>query len=305
MSRISCTFCHRVTNVLKPRRYWSTGCQFKNYAIPANDNYVKSDNKTHFGFQTVTEKEKEEKVYSVFENVAEKYDVMNDAMSVGIHRLWKDHFVQRLKPSQDNRIIDVAGGTGDVAFRCIEYVKNVEGTREADVADSNENKHPFVTVYDINEAMLNVGREKATKLGYDRSDISWMQGNAESLPFNEDSFDVYTVAFGIRNMTHINKVLSEAYRVLRPGGRFMCLEFSKVSNPLLSRIYDKYSFEVIPVLGKLIANDWKSYQYLVESIRKFPDQEKFSEMIGSVGFSCVTYENLLFGVAAIHSGFKI
>lgn len=255
-----------------------------------------TDRTTHFGFETVTEEEKGQKVYNVFHNVAEKYDIMNDVMSGGIHRLWKDYFVRCMSPTPGTRLLDVAGGTGDIAFRFIDFVRHSKSSSDT-VGDSH------VTVCDINQAMLDVGERKAASRG--RSEISWLLGNAEQLPVSDDSYDVYTVAFGIRNMTHIDRVLSEAYRVLRPGGRFMCLEFSQVSYPLIRSVYDAYSFHVIPVMGQIIAGDWKSYQYLVESIRQFPCQEEFKEMIEDAGFSDVTYENLMFGVAAIHSGFKL
>lgn len=282
------------------------------YKSTSGDN---ESHKTHFGFETVTEQEKEQKVYNVFHNVAEKYDLMNDVMSGGIHRLWKDYFIYKMHPVPGTRLLDVAGGTGDIAFRFLDFVKNQYGdgkwptavsqqtdpTTEAPVSD---NTH--VTVCDINKAMLDVGKRKAITRGLDKTgSMSWILGNAEQLPVADESFDVYTVAFGIRNMTHIETVLSEAYRVLRQGGRFMCLEFSEVSNPLLRRAYDAYSFQVLPVMGQVIAGDWKSYQYLVESIRQFPCQEDFKEMIEDAGFCSVTYENLMFGVAAIHSGFKL
>uniref|UniRef100_A0A6I8P995 2-methoxy-6-polyprenyl-1,4-benzoquinol methylase, mitochondrial n=1 Tax=Ornithorhynchus anatinus TaxID=9258 RepID=A0A6I8P995_ORNAN len=202
---------------------------------------------THFGFQTVSEAEKGGKVYQVFESVAKKYDVMNDSMSLGIHRIWKDLLLQQMRPHPGTQLLDVAGGTG----------------------------------------------------------LAWVVGDAEELPFDDDKFDVYTIAFGIRNVTHMDRALEEAYRVLRPGGRFLCLEFSQVTNPLVARLYDLYSFQVIPVLGEVIAGDWKSYQYLVESIRRFPAQEEFKEMIEDAGFRKVTYRSLTSGIVAIHSGFKL
>jgi len=271
---------------------------------------VKSDNsttaKTHFGFETVTEKEKEEKVYSVFHNVAEKYDLMNDVMSGGIHRLWKDYFMWRMAPTPGSRLLDVAGGTGDIAFRFLNFVRN---QTPYDICQSNETntaRQTHVTVCDINQAMLDVGKQKAAALGHDKTGmLSWLLGNAEQLSVEDNSVDIYTVAFGIRNMTHIDRVLAEAYRVLKHGGRFMCLEFSEVPNTVIRRIYDAYSFQVVPVMGQVVAGDWKSYQYLVESIRQFPCQEDFKEMIEDAGFCNVSYENLMLGVAAIHSGFKL
>lgn len=306
-------------------------------------NETAGQRKTHFGFQTVREEEKEHKVYEVFENVATRYDLMNDVMSGGVHRLWKDHFMRRLSPLPGTKLVDVAGGTGDIAFRFLQYAqsttqspilniveenldiklpKSVELAAKGFADESNEEsvsssdeeeratkeeksrKETHVTVCDINQAMLDVGKKKAEDNGI-TSGISWVQGNAENLPFDNTLFDAYTIAFGIRNCTNVQQVINEAYRVLKPGGRFMCLEFSQVTNPLLRSVYDTYSFNVIPVMGQVIARDWKSYQYLVESIRQFPDQEEFAEMIRTAGFRMVSYENMTFGVAAIHSGFKI
>ncbi|KAL4224325.1 2-hexaprenyl-6-methoxy-1 [Mactra antiquata] len=283
-----------------------------------------SKKKTHFGFQSVTEEEKEEKVYSVFKNVADKYDLMNDAMSGGIHRLWKDHFIRRLNPKQGTKLIDVAGGTGDIAFRFLKYactenngnLNDFDFTSDFSAEDfempdfeseqllGNQEHTSHVTVCDINQSMLEVGQGRASQAGINQG-ISWLKGNAESLPVQDNTFDAYTIAFGIRNCTHIDKVVEEAYRVLKPGGRFMCLEFSRVPNPLIRRVYDEYSFQVIPVLGQILASDWDSYKYLVESIRQFPCQEDFKTLIQTCGFSAVTYENLTFGVVAIHSGFKL
>ncbi|KAM8797652.1 2-methoxy-6-polyprenyl-1,4-benzoquinol methylase, mitochondrial [Eudromia elegans] len=277
---------------------------------------------THFGFQTVSEEEKGEKVYQVFENVAKKYDVMNDSMSLGIHRVWKDVLLHKMNPSPGTLLLDVAGGTGDIAFRFINYVRSVrecqlqrklkhhQNLSWQEIADSYQEEavKPLgdsqVVVCDINKEMLKVGRQKAQHLGYSEG-LSWVVGNAEELPFGDEKFDVYTVAFGIRNVTHIDLALQEAYRVLKPGGRFLCLEFSQVNNPLLSRLYDLYSFQIIPVLGEIIAGDWKSYQYLVESIRRFPPQEEFKAMIEDAGFLKVDYQNLTSGIVAIHSGFKL
>ncbi|KAJ3257346.1 2-hexaprenyl-6-methoxy-1,4-benzoquinone methyltransferase [Boothiomyces macroporosus] len=215
-----------------------------------------------------------------------------DVMSGGIHRLWKDYFISKLSPTNSTKLLDVAGGTGDIAFRFIDKIRKEYGT------------DPDVRVLDINENMLQVGRERAKKKGYE---LEFVQGNAEELQFENDTFDAYTIAFGIRNCTHIDRVLSEAYRVLKPGGRFMCLEFSHVESPLIKAMYDMHSFYMIPKMGELIANDRESYQYLVESIRKFPKQTEFAEMIRNAGFKTVGdgYENLTFGVAAIHSGYKL
>ncbi|KAM3957892.1 ubiquinone biosynthesis protein COQ3, mitochondrial [Aphomia sociella] len=254
---------------------------------------------THFGFETVDEKEKWKKVHEVFENVADKYDLMNDVMSFGVHRVWKDIFIQRLAPTHGTKLLDMAGGTGDITFRYINYLKNLGGAGE---------RRSSVTVCDINQHMLDVGKLRAQKQGYTQNssvDIEWVCENAEQLSLPDDSFTAYTIAFGIRNCTHVDKVLEEAYRVLAPGGRFMCLEFSHIPNDALQWVYDRYSFQLIPVLGQLVAGQWKPYQYLVESIRQFPTQEKFKTMIEDAGFRQVTYENLTFGTCAIHSGFKI
>ncbi|XP_068167985.1 2-methoxy-6-polyprenyl-1,4-benzoquinol methylase, mitochondrial [Antennarius striatus] len=277
--------------------------------------------KTHFGFETVSEEEKAQRVYQVFENVAQKYDVMNDAMSLGIHRLWKDMLLHAMHPQPGVRLLDVAGGTGDISFRFLEYVGSQQrrrDTRSIQTPSWQDTSNNYVTeeeknngpqesravVCDVNKEMLKVGKQKADSMGIS-SGLSWVVGDAEELPFDDDQFDIYTIAFGIRNVTHIDRALQEALRVLKPGGRFMCLEFSKVTNPVLARLYDTYSFQVIPVLGEVIAGDWKSYKYLVESIRKFPDQEEFKEMIEDTGFFCVQYSNFTGGIVALHSGFKL
>ncbi|XP_014277572.1 2-methoxy-6-polyprenyl-1,4-benzoquinol methylase, mitochondrial [Halyomorpha halys] len=248
---------------------------------------------THFGFEKVSEQEKAKKVYDVFRNVASNYDLMNDAMSFGIHRVWKDIFVERLGPTNGIELLDVAGGTGDITFRVLKYLRNCR----------TPSLPGRVTVCDINKSMLKVGEERALKAGY--LEVEWVEGNAEKLPFEDNVYSAYTIAFGIRNVTRIEEALREAYRVLKPGGRFMCLEFSLVENEVLRWFYDKYSFQMIPVMGQVISGDWKSYQYLVESIRQFPTQEDFKLMIEDAGFVNVNYENLSFGVVAIHSGFKL
>lgn len=264
------------------------------------------DHNTNFGYEKVSEHEKAEKVREVFSRVAEKYDLMNDAMSAGIHRLWKDRLISVLGPLPGMQLIDVAGGTGDVSTRFIQAVRYQElqanDNSDVDLTGGSSSQRAHAYVVDINREMLEAGKRRNDLL---YPDISWTQGDAEQLPFGDGHFDAYTIAFGIRNVTHIDRVLSEAHRVLKPGGRFLCLEFSRVENPLLRSIYDNYSFQVIPVMGLLLARDWKSYQYLVESIRKFPCQELFKEMIQAAGFRAVTYENLMNGVAAIHSGFKL
>ncbi|XP_063000473.1 2-methoxy-6-polyprenyl-1,4-benzoquinol methylase, mitochondrial [Elgaria multicarinata webbii] len=281
-----------------------------------------ADGETHFGFQTVSEAEKGEKVYQIFENVAKKYDLMNDSMSLGIHRIWKDILLHQMNPYPGTQLLDAAGGTGDIAFRFINSVRsrwehqirqklrshqNLSWQEITQLYQEEEHKSlggSHVVVCDINKEMLKFGKQKSQHLGYSEG-LSWVLGNAEELPFSDDNFDVYTIAFGIRNVTHIDQALQEAYRVLKPGGRFLCLEFSQVNNSLISSLYDLYSFQVIPVLGEVIAGDWKSYQYLVESIRRFPDQETFKEMIEDAGFLKVEYQNLGSGIVAIHSGFKL
>jgi demethylmenaquinone methyltransferase/2-methoxy-6-polyprenyl-1,4-benzoquinol methylase len=245
------------------------------------------DKTTHFGFQDVPEAEKAGMVHGVFSRVASKYDVMNDLMSGGVHRLWKDAMMDWLAPRAGQRLLDVAGGTGDVAFR---FLKRAAGTT--------------AVVCDMTEPMLIEGRKRAeAEKMADRLD--WVVGDAMALPFPNASFDVYTISFGIRNVTRIADALSEAYRVLKPGGRLMVLEFSHIPNDLLQKAYDLYSFNVIPVMGQVVAGDRDSYQYLVESIRKFPDQEAFASMIRAAGFGQVKYRNLTMGVAALHSGWKL
>lgn len=242
---------------------------------------------THFGFQTVNEAEKAGMVHGVFTRVASKYDIMNDVMSVGIHRLWKDAMMDWLAPRPGARLLDVAGGTGDVSFR---FLKRAPGAA--------------ATVLDMTESMLVEGRRRAEAESMaDR--LGWVVGDAMALPFPANTFDVYTISFGIRNVTRVQDALNEAYRVLRPGGRLMVLEFSQLPNEGMQKLYDLYSFNVIPVMGQIIAGDRDSYQYLVESIRKFPDQETFAGMIRQAGFGQVKYRNLSLGIAALHSGWKI
>ena len=243
---------------------------------------------TDFGFKRVKDTEKSGLVRNVFTSVASRYDVMNDIMSGGVHRLWKNWMLDWLAPRPGQDLIDVAGGTGDIAF---EFIKRAKGSANA-------------TIVDLTESMVKEGKIRSSKLGSGYA-VQWVCGDAMLLPFASNSFDVYTISFGIRNVTDIGISLSEAYRVLRPGGRLMILEFSKVDNDILSWFYDKYSFGVIPLMGEVVAGDRKSYQYLVESIRKFPDQEDFLEMIKEIGFNQVKFRNLSFGVAALHSAWKI
>ncbi|KAJ1429150.1 UbiE/COQ5 methyltransferase [Sesbania bispinosa] len=257
---------------------------------------------TSFGFKHVNEEEKARMVGDVFTSVAESYDFMNDLMSAGLHRL----LVSMLNPFPGMKHLDVAGGTGDVAFRILENINRVKQRGLRDVFEDTLEAETRIYVCDINPNMLNVGKQRALEKGFGEDGcLVWVEGHAESLSFQNDSMDGYTIAFGIRNVTHIEKVLSEAHRVLKPGGRFLCLELSHVGIPLFKELYDYYSFSVIPYMGELVAGDRESYQYLVESIRRFPAQEKFASMIADAGFQKVEYENLVGGVVAIHSGLKI
>ncbi len=233
------------------------------------------------------EGEKAGMVHGVFTRVASKYDIMNDLMSAGMHRLWKDAMMDWLAPRAGQKLLDVAGGTGDVAFR---FLGRAAGST--------------ATVLDMTESMLMAGRQRADAEAL-ATRLDWVVGDAMALPFADNSFDVYTISFGIRNVTRIGDALREAHRVLRPGGRLMVLEFSQIPNDLSQWVYDKYSFNVIPVMGQIVANDRDSYQYLVESIRKFPNQDSFADMIRAAGFGLVSYRNLSMGIAALHSGWKI
>ncbi|CAK9170666.1 unnamed protein product [Ilex paraguariensis] len=304
---------------------------------------------TSFGFKEVPEEEKSQMVGNVFSSVASNYDLMNDLMSAGLHRLWKDRLVAKLNPFQGIKHLDVAGGTvicattlmqennkekmfnvlntsstcntplerkasiwssmnhitGDVAFRILETINSVNRRAMQDALEDNLQEETQIYVCDINPNMLNVGKKRAQERGLgDDGSLIWVEGDAEALSFEDNSMDGYTIAFGIRNVTHIEKVLSEAYRVLKQGGRFLCLELSHVEVPVFKQLYDNYSFSVIPALGELVAGDRESYQYLVESIRRFPPQETFATMIAEAGFQKVEYENLVGGVVAIHSGLK-
>lgn len=236
-----------------------------------------------FGYKDVPADEKAGMVRSVFSGVASNYDLMNDAMSGGAHRLWKDQFVRRVKPRTGETILDMAGGTGDIAFRMHKHGANI-------------------TVSDINPEMLAVGQERAEKRKLEG--LAWSEQNAEALTFDDRSFDAYTIAFGIRNVTYIDKALAEAHRVLKFGGRFYCLEFSSTTWPGFAEVYDAYSHRMVPKLGKLLAKDEESYRYLIESIRRFPPMPEFEHMIRAAGFTQTKVEPILGGLVAIHSGWK-
>lgn len=262
------------------------------------------------GYTEVPYDRKQTLVGQVFSNVAPSYDVMNDLMSGGLHRLWKDRLVESLAPFPGMRHIDVAGGTGDVAFRVYNAIRDAERLRDRALQsiqqECNEDRGVgSVTVCDINEQMLKEGEGKAAAQGINLASLEFVVGNAEQLPFPDALFDGYTIAFGIRNVTDRGAALREAFRVLKPGGRFLCLEFSRVHVPVLQQLYDAYSFNVIPAMGKLVAGDAESYKYLVESIRMFPGQEEWADMVREAGFSGVRYENMTGGVVAIHSGVKM
>lgn len=241
-----------------------------------------------FGYTNVSPQEKTKRVKGVFSSVADNYDVMNDLMSGGMHRLWKDRFVGMLSPKPTENILDVAGGTGDIATRCLA------------TTDGKAN----ITVCDLNEDMMRVGRTRSIDTGW-IDGIEWTVGNAESLPIETESMDAVCISFGLRNVTHIDKALSEFYRVLKPTGRFYCMEFSPNVTPPLKKIYDLYSFSVLPWLGEKVANDKESYQYLAESIRQFPPQDELATRMKTAGFEQVRYKNLMGGIVAIHSGWKL
>jgi demethylmenaquinone methyltransferase/2-methoxy-6-polyprenyl-1,4-benzoquinol methylase len=245
---------------------------------------------TSYGFKSVGQGDKQGMVNEVFHRVAGRYDLMNDLMSAGLHRLWKDALVAWLNPPKRPgwRVLDVAGGTGDISFRIVEA----------------SHRQAHATVLDINGSMLAVGKERAEKRGLS-ANTDFVEANAEELPFADETFDAYTIAFGIRNVPRIDVALSEAYRVLKPGGRFLCLEFSEVDMPLLDKIYENWSFNAIPRIGQMVTGDGEPYSYLVESIRKFPNQSNFAAMITRAGFDRVSYRNYSGGIAALHSGWKL
>lgn len=248
-----------------------------------------------FGYREVPRDQKAPLVRDVFESVASRYDMMNDLMSLGVHRLWKDAFVRLLDPQPGLRLIDVAGGTGDVALRVAERLAKPSGTSGSDGE---------IVVVDLTEGMLRQGRDRAIDRGF-LEGLSWVCGDALALPLPPRSLDAYTIAFGLRNVTDIDRALAEARRVLRPGGRFLCLEFSHVVLPVLDRAYDLYSFQVLPRLGGVVAGDRDSYQYLVESIRRFPPQADLAAKLETAGFARARWRNLSGGIAAIHSGWRI
>jgi demethylmenaquinone methyltransferase/2-methoxy-6-polyprenyl-1,4-benzoquinol methylase len=243
---------------------------------------------THFGFKKVAEEKKEELVQNVFTTVATKYDLMNDLMSLGLHHSWKDQVIREIRPTSKDILLDVACGTGDISKRFLEA-----GGKEAYLCD-------------LNQAMLDAGKQKTTEDKFKFINrMHWVCGNAEDLPFEDDSFDYYTISFGIRNVTHIDKALKEAHGTLKWGGKFVCLELSNTQEGMLRSFYDFYSFRIIPRIGKMITGSEDSYQYLVESIRKFPKPEKFALMIENAGFKKVSFRTYTFGVVAIHVGHKI
>ena len=241
-----------------------------------------------FGDRKVSAEEKTRLVRGVFDSVADKYDLMNDLMSGGVHRIWKDRLIRLIRPRTGLHYLDVAGGTGDIAFR----IKKAAGP------DAR------ITICDLDQNMVSVGRDRAVNRGW-LGGFEWTVGNAEALPLPDSCIDVYTIAFGLRNVTHIDTALKEAVRVLRPGGRFYCLEFSRVEEPFLAKVYEKFSDNVIPRLGAMVAKDRDSYAYLVESIRKFPPQRGLAARMKTAGFEGIKFTNLSFGIAAIHQGWRI
>lgn len=259
-------------------------------AAPRNDRWINmtEKQKTHFGYQQVNVEDKADNVANVFHSVAGKYDLMNDLMSLGIHRYWKRFTINNSRVREGHHVLDIAGGTGDLA---IAFSKRVGKTGS-------------VTLSDINSSMLNIGREKLTNKGIIEN-INYVQADAEKLPFRENYFDCITIAFGLRNCTNKEAALASMFRVLKPGGQLMILEFSKPVLPVLEKVYDKYSFSILPKLGKFIANDAESYQYLAESIRMHPDQETLLQMLKDTGFENCRYHNLTGGIVALHRGYKL
>ena len=246
------------------------------------------DTSTDFGYERVRREDKARRVRGVFDSVADNYDLMNDLMSGGVHRLWKNAMVDVVNPRPGEKLLDVAGGTGDIAFRLLR----------------RQGERPDVTICDINPAMLEVGRDRAVDRGLLQG-LTWATGDAEHLPFPDRSFDAYTIAFGLRNVTDIDQALRDAYRVLKPGGRFYCLEFSKVTSAPVGRVYDAYSERALPFFGKVIARDADSYQYLHESIRRFPPQRELAARMRAAGFENVSWRDMSLGVVALHQGWRI
>ena len=247
----------------------------------------RSDSVTHFGFKDIPTEDKVNKVAEVFHSVASKYDIMNDLMSLGIHRIWKRLTIESSGVRPGHKVLDIAGGTGDLTMQ---FAKRV-------------GDQGLVVLADINSSMLNVGRDRLLDQGYGRN-IEFVQANAETLPFPDNYFNCISIAFGLRNVTDKDKALASMTRVLKPGGRLLVLEFSKPTNPLLSQIYDQYSFTALPLMGKLIANDSESYQYLAESIRMHPDQETLKGMMERAGLVNCRYHNMTGGIVALHTGIK-
>ncbi|QEX20080.1 ubiquinone/menaquinone biosynthesis C-methyltransferase UbiE [Hypericibacter terrae] len=264
-------------------------------AKAAADSPAPEAEQVSFGFRTVAAEEKAGLVRGVFDSVADRYDLMNDLMSGGIHRLWKKAMIDWLDPRPGQTILDVAGGTGDIALRILERLGG---------ADKTAASGSRILVCDLTPAMLARGRDRSVDRGH-LGGIEWIAGNAEALPLESMSVDAYTIAFGLRNVTHIDRALAEARRVLKPGGRFLCLEFSHVVLPMLDRLYDIYSFSVLPRLGRVVAKDEASYRYLAESIRRFPRQEDLAAMIEAAGLAQVRYRNLSGGIAALHSAWRL
>lgn len=241
-----------------------------------------------FGFQKISPQDRTQKVKDVFTSVSERYDLMNDLMSLGIHRYWKKIFVQELSLKPNDHVLDVAGGTGDIAFQ---------------IKQSHPHLNLRVSLCDLTPNMLQVGRDRGINKGLFHN-IDWICGNAETLPLPDNSIDVYTISFGLRNVTHLKQALDEAYRVLKPGGHFVCLEFSKVQTPWLQSLYQAYSFKILPLLGEWVANDRASYQYLIESIAKFPSQEELLSLLQESQFQDTHWKNFLNGVSCIHRAKK-
>lgn len=254
------------------------------------------EDQVDFGFERVSADEKPKRVRHVFEKVSKRYDLMNDLMSFGVHRLWKDSFIDQLNPRPGKSYLDVAGGTGDISFRIQKRLAH----RQSQISPESH-----IQICDINEAMIREGRHRSENERLDNIRLEWVCGDAEHLPIPDRSIDYFTIAFGIRNVTHIDQVLEEAYRVLRPGGRFMCLEFSDVDIPVIEKIYQAYSFHLLPHIGQVVAGDRAPYDYLVESIEKFPSSDRFWGLIDKAGFERSSVRKLSGGVVAIHSGWRI